>query len=210
MNGLNVEKAKGIRVKFVIVGDKEVGKTTIASNFTKETPHSNQSLGIDKYKAKYIKNDEIFVFEIVDIQSEGFLQQIKEEYNKANFVLVVFDLTNRESFLSINNWITHCNSSDNQNIEIILVGNKNDLIERRQVSQDEATRLAKTNKMKYYEISAMNKEGIEPIFKNAFNEFYGSIEDMFDLNDSNLIKISENMNIINFFNDNDVQCFCWC
>ena len=210
MDGLNVEKAKGIRVKFVIVGNKEVGKTTIASNFTKETPHSNNSLGIDKYKAKYIKLGEIFVFEIVDTQSEGFLQQIKDEYNKANFVLVVFDLTNRESFLSIDNWITHCHSSDNENMELILVGNKNDLVENRQVSQDEATRLAKTNKIKYYEISASNNEGIEPIFKKAFNEFYGGIEDMFDLNDSNLIKISENMNIINFFNDENVQSYCWC
>ena len=210
MNDLHVEKAKGIRVKFVIVGDKEVGKTTIALNFTKETPHSNKSLGLEKYKAKYIKNDEIFVFEIVDTQSEGFLQQIKEEYNKANFVLVVFDLTNRESFLSINKWITLCHSSDNQNMEIILVGNKNDLIENRQVSRDEATRLAKTNKIKYYEISASNSEDIEPIFKKAFYQFYESIEDMFDLNDSNLIKFSENMNLINFFNDEDVKSYCWC
>ena len=90
MSTLNVEKAKGIRVKFVIVGDKEVGKTTLASNFTKETPHSNRSFGIETYKAKYIKNDEIFVFEIADTQSDGFLKQIKGEYNKANFVLIVF------------------------------------------------------------------------------------------------------------------------
>jgi GTPase SAR1 family protein len=65
MSTLNVEKAKGIRVKFVIVGDKEVGKTTLASNFTKETPHSNTSFGIETYKAKYIKNDEIFVLQFL-------------------------------------------------------------------------------------------------------------------------------------------------
>ena len=196
---------KGLRIKFTIVGDKSVGKTTIARKFGKKTPERN--IGIETYKVNYKKNEEFFIFEIVLMPSEGFPLS---EFEKSNFVVIVFDITNRNSFFTVNNFINICNDSENKNINLILVGNKKDLELSREVTTEEAKKLAKKNGMKFYEISALNEIEVEKIFKDGFNDFYESIEDMFDFNDNNITKVGDSININNIFYDNDLKkgC-CW-
>ena len=196
---------KGLRIKFTIVGDKSVGKTTIARKFGKKTQERN--IGIETYKVNYKKNEEFFIFEIVDMPSEGFPLS---EFEKSNFVVIVFDITNRKSFFTVNNFINICNDSENKNINLILVGNKKDLELSREVTTEEAKKLAKKNGMQFYEISALNEIEVEKIFKDGFNDFYESIEDMFDFNDNNITKVGDSININNIFYDNDLKrgC-CW-
>ena len=87
--------------------------------------------------------------------------------------MIVFDLTNKESFLSVNKWINHVLSAQNKNnnIKLVLIGNKRDLEVNRQVSKEEANKLAEANSMKYYEISAFNEEEVKLIFEDGFKLF---------------------------------------
>ena len=73
---------------------------------------------------------------------EGFRSIIRAYYRGAAGGLLVFDLTNYKSFKQIGGWLDEVKRSANPNIEMVLVGNKADLEERRQVSEDEATALA--------------------------------------------------------------------
>ena len=125
----------------------------------------------------------IKILKIIDTASDKkFLDEIKSESENANFVLVVFDVTNKDSFLSLNHWINHCRSSGNERINFIIVGNKNDLITKRKVTEEEANSFAKNNGMKYYDISAFNKEEVKKTFNEAFDSFH---QEFLESNDPN-------------------------
>ncbi len=171
-----INEEQGYRVKFVIVGDIKVGKTNI---FNRYVYHKNEF----EYKPTIGTNDNddiniqteknIFVLKIRDISGMNeFIPTLKRECENANFVLVVFDVTNKDSFLSLNNWINHCRSSGNEKINFIIVGNKNDLINKRKVTEEEANSFAESNGMKYYDISAFNEEEVKKIFDEAFDSFH--------------------------------------
>ena len=70
------------------------------------------------------------------------MRNLKREFVNTGFVLVVFDITNKDSFLSVENGVKHCSSSGKNDINFILVGNKIDLEEERKISLDEATSFA--------------------------------------------------------------------
>ena len=199
------------RIKFTLIGEKEVGKTTIIKNFLKELPNTDK--GINSYKAKFERNKETFIFKLIDTPSEErFLQFIKSEYDTTNFALIIFDITNKESFLSVNKWINHVRSSDNKDIELILIGNKKDLEKNRQVSKEEAIELAEKQKMKYYEISALKEEEIDPIFKTAFNEFLEKLktedEDKDNAENARLTLVNNSKNINKNFDEKKKNCCC--
>ena len=170
------EKTKGIRIKFVLIGDIKVGKTSIFKNYVnhKIIKEYNPTIGIDENKIMIEKNQKTFVLKIEDTSgNEKFLNEIKSHYDTTNIILIVFDLTNKESFLSVNKWINHVLSTQNKNnnIKLILIGNKRDLEINRQVSKEEANKLAEANSMKYYEISAFNEEEVKLIFEDGFKLF---------------------------------------
>ena len=170
------EKTKGIRIKFVLIGDIKVGKTSIFNNYVnhKIIKEYNPTIGIDENKIMIEKNQKTFVLKIEDTSgNEKFLNEIKSHYDTTNIILIVFDLTNKESFLSVNKWINHVLSAQNKNnnIKLVLIGNKRDLEVNRQVSKEEANKLAEANSMKYYEISAFNEEEVKLIFEDGFKLF---------------------------------------
>ena len=152
-----------LRIKFTIVGDKKVGKTTLATKFGKTTPENN--IGLETFKVNYQKEGDIFIFEIIDTPSEGYLLSIEDEIEKSNFVIIIFDITNRDSFISVNIWINICNKSKNKNINLILVGNKKNIELDRKVTTEETKKVTKKNAMKFYEISAYNEIEVGKIFK---------------------------------------------
>ena len=169
------DKEEGYSVKFVLVGDSEVGKTNIVNLYVdhKNEPEYTKTLATEYKNIIFTLNEDTFKLKIVDTSGDKkFLDFIKDAYENANFVIIVFDVTNKNSFLSVNKWIKHCRSSKNENIKFILVGNKNDLEEERKISQYEASSFAEKNGMIYYDISAFKEEDVRRIFDEAFNSFY--------------------------------------
>ena len=180
---LNDETVEGYRIKFVLIGDKKVGKTTIVNHYTnnKVIQEYNETPETKLYKAKAKINEKDFIIKIIDTPSnKQFLNIIKGEYQNANYILIVFDLTNRETFLSLNNWINHCRSVQNQNMDLILIGNKSDLNQERAVSAGEAKIFASENDITYYEISAYNKNEIIKIFDNAISKLFNKINENYN------------------------------
>ena len=151
------EKPKtGTRIKFVIVGDKKVGKTTIVNHYTKNKikREYQETIGKEIYKGIAKINQKNYIIKIIDVpNNKQFLDIIKKEYENSICALIVFDITNRDSFLSLNDWINHCRSSQNKNLDLILIGNKSDLNQNRVVSMEEAIKFATDNNINYFEIS---------------------------------------------------------
>ena len=181
---LNDEIIIGYRIKFVIIGDKKVGKTTLVNLYTKNKVIRDykETTSIEIYKAKSKINKKDFIIKIIDTpNNKQFLNIIKDEYKNTNYILIIFDLTNRETFLSLNEWINHCRSVQNQNIDLILIGNKSDLNQDRVVSTEEAKKFASDNNIKYFEISAHNINDINNLFNDAISDLFNKFND--DYND---------------------------
>ena len=213
---LNDETIKGYRIKFVLIGDKKVGKTTIVNYYTnnKVIQEYNETPETKLYKANAKINNKDFIIKIIDTPSnKQFLNIIKGEYQNANYILIVFDLTNRETFLSLNEWINHCRSVQNQNMDLILIGNKSDLNQNRVVSTEEAKKFASDNNIEYFETSAYNKDDIKNIFDNAISGLFKKINDDYNTLSSTTIFGFEqgsrlSITINNENNRNNKKCCC--
>jgi small GTP-binding protein len=114
------------------------------------------------------KGNEIIKVTIYDTAGqERFNYLIKNYYKGTNGVLLIFDITNRDSFNKIDFWLQDLrdNADNIDNIFIYLIGNKIDLEEKRQVSFEEANEYANKKNMKYLEVSAKTGQNIKKLFE---------------------------------------------
>ena len=120
-------------------------------------------------------------------------------YKNSSCAFIVYDITEKESYNHIESWITECKKIAPETALLVLIGNKNDLNESREISYDEGLNMAEKNKMLFFETSAKNGENIEKIFKESVEHIFKNIkEGKYDLShDACGIKISKNVKNIN-------------
>ena len=157
-------------LKILTLGAQNVGKTNIIFRYSDNQflERINSTIGID-FKTKMIKKgNEIIKVTIYDTAGqERFNYLIKNYYKGTNGVLLIFDITNRDSFNKIDFWLQDLrdNADNIDNIFIYLIGNKIDLEEKRQVSFEEANEYANKKNMKYLEVSAKTGQNIKKLFE---------------------------------------------
>ena len=156
-------------LKILTLGDQNVGKTNIILRYTENQFHEkiNSTICID-FKTKLIKKgNEIIKLTLYDTAGqERFNNLIKNYYKGTNGVLLVYDITNRDTFKKIDFWLKDLfdNADDKDNLFIYLIGNKNDLADKRQVSEEEAKGYADENNLPYIEVSAKTGNNIKKLF----------------------------------------------
>ena len=171
-------------IKFLIIGDKKVGKTSIINRFVYDKfDQGYDATNIINDQKYNVSNKPNLIIKIVDTPGDKqFLNSIINELDKTRFVLIVFDITNKDSFDSVNVWIDKCNLKNQDNLSLILVGNKLDLEQEqgRKVTKQEAKLFAEKNNMEYYETSALTKVNIHNIFNHCSNIYFQNIKNDFD------------------------------
>jgi len=213
------DKKNYYSIKFIIIGDTGVGKTQIVYRYTKGEFNDaiESTLGTD-FSSKNIKiNDKIFHLELWDTAGMETFKAIRQNYYKnAACAIIVYDITNKSSFESIDKWIKECDMySYNDNLIMILVGNKTDLSDEREVTEEEGKSLIKNDNMEFFESSALNGYNINEIFKNATLKIYNIIKDGIENKEykgiteeriKNKLDIDENISVgINLDNQNQNQ-----
>lgn len=152
--------------KCVAVGDGGCGKTAVVVRFSRGFFQENYKLTIGvefAVKNIQVQNQEVKL-QIWDTGGQERFQYVRPLYYKgAMGCIVLFDLTNRESFDHIPKWINEV-KKEAGNIPILLVGNKSDLVHDRIIKRQEAEELAKDLKLYYVESSAKSGHGIQDIF----------------------------------------------
>ena len=152
-------------IKILTLGYTDVGKTSILLRFTKNTFHDKyvSTIGIDfKGRTLTLGNNTIVKVVVYDTAGqERYKGLVKSFYKKADGILLTFDLCNKESFDKLDFWVKELKEYTGlQDLYIVLVGNKNDKKEERQISYEEAKEYAKKNNFEgYYEVSAKLDEG---------------------------------------------------
>ena len=105
---------------------------------------------------------------------ERFKNITASYYRGGNGVLVVYDITDRESFENLNSWLIEIEKNANKNVYKLLIGNKCDLEEKRKVSYQEGKEFASSNGMQFIETSAKTDTKVKDAFEMLTQEIIKS------------------------------------
>lgn len=163
-------------VKILTLGDTSVGKTSIILRYTKvQFPKKALStIGVD-FRSRIVKienNKKAKVLLWDTAGQERFRNVASNYYNGTDCVFLVFDITKIDTLSILSFWIEQLKEKKKiEDICMILVGNKSDMKGQRQVNQQDIDSfLLQYPQMKYYEVSALNNEGIDDLFDYAVKE----------------------------------------
>ena len=128
--------------------------------------------------AKNVKiNDREIRVQIWDTAGQEAFRSITRSYYKnSTCALIVYDITNKKSFLNVASWLNECREMCYKDILVVLVGNKTDLDSKRAVSTEEGQKFANDNGLMFFESSAQNGTNIEEIFTSAITDLVTRLE----------------------------------
>ena len=153
--------------KLLLVGDSGVGKSSILSRYVDElyTEEFISTVGVD-FKIKTIDiHNQVCKIQVWDTAGQERFKSITSVYYKgANGCIVVYDITNKDSFDHVHNWLTELETYAPIGIPILLVGNKSDMTKDRMVSEEDGIQLAKDYNLDFVETSAKKNDNIDTAF----------------------------------------------
>ena len=157
-------------VKYIIVGDSSVGKSNILLRFSRNVfdPGHQATLGIEFANKHILYNNIDYLVQVWDTAGQENFRSVTRAYYKASAVaMVVYDITNEESFKNIQSWIKDCKDLAPKTVQMVLIGNKSDLEESRVITKERGEELARENRMMFFETSALNGNGVEEAFQKS-------------------------------------------
>lgn len=161
--------------KIVIIGDSAVGKSNILSRYTKDyfDLDSKSTVGVELSTKLYKKKDTIISVNLWDTAGQERFASITSAYYKgANGALIVYDITRRYTFESVDKWYREMTGICGKNLVIFLVGNKCDLTEKRQISIEEGKEKASMLGINFIETSALSSIGVNEVFRKSVLEMF--------------------------------------
>jgi len=165
--------------KYIVVGNAFVGKSNIIYRFVQGKFNENYKATINlDFSYKNLKiGDKIYRVQLWDTVGQEEFQSISRGYYKSGVcALVVYDITNRESFNNVSTWVEECKNNGPSTISLVLVGNKIDLEDKRQITYEEGEDYANQNNMQFFETSALNGSNIDKMFNDNVESIIRKIE----------------------------------
>ena len=163
--------------KLLFLGDIKVGKTYIINRFIYDSFNTNYepTLGIDFYSKTLRLEDKTVKLQIWEIGGQEKLRSLIPNYIRdSSMVVVVFDVTNKQSFYNCDKWVETIRCDRGSEVVIVILGNQIDEAEERVVSVDEAVAKAASLEVMYFETSANTGENIELFFNQVDTILYGN------------------------------------
>uniref|UniRef100_A0A1B6DII9 Uncharacterized protein n=1 Tax=Clastoptera arizonana TaxID=38151 RepID=A0A1B6DII9_9HEMI len=161
---------KTVEGKVVVLGAQGVGKTSMVVRYIGKmfSHHISPTIGASFFTCKINVEDVRVKLQVWDTAGqERFRSMAPMYYRSANAALLVFDITQYFTFTSIKSWIKELQRNVEEPLVLCVVGNKIDLENQRKVSRDEALEYTSSIGGTYYEVSALNDQGIEEVFLNT-------------------------------------------
>ena len=171
--------------KFIIVGDSGVGKSCILMRFCQGsfTARHDVTIGVE-FASRIVQVEEGIncKLQVWDTAGqEAFKSITRSYYRGAICCCLVYDITRRNSFDSIAQWLEDVQEYSYNRMQIILIGNKSDLENQREVSTEEGVRFANKNDLIFFETSALTASHIEDTFlRAAADVFQGILTQRYD------------------------------
>ena len=196
--------------KIVLIGDSNVGKTNILSKYLQNefNPDSKATVGVE-FGSKTINiNNNVIKAQIWDTAGTEKYRSITNAYYKgAKGAFVVYDISRKASFNNIDKWLFDLKNNGDENINIVIIGNKIDLENQREVTNEEGEKKAIINKASFIETSAKNGDNIEKAFnlmiENVYENFKKENENKENIDSEELNK-EKTLNL-NSNNENQIK-----
>jgi len=164
---------KKVLLKIIILGESGVGKTALLQKYVmgKFIEEHKATIGADFLTKEITVEDKSVTLQIWDTAGQERFQSLGNVfYRGADACVLVYDIEKEETFQKIEEWKTNflsqASPDDPSNFPFLLCGNKCDLESTRQVTPIQGQRYAESNKMQFYETSALNGQNIDKAIRD--------------------------------------------
>ncbi|AFZ79508.1 Ras family Rab small GTP-binding protein [Theileria equi strain WA] len=194
--------------KIILLGDATVGKSHMLCQYIKGTvpSQSKATIGVEfATRTVPLASGGTVKAQIWDTAGQERYRSITSaHYRRAVGALLVYDITNRQSFHNCRKWLKELRNAADDDIIITLVGNKVDLVERdeslRQVHVEQAAKFASENNLTFYEASAVTSYNVKRIFEHL-------LQDVHDVKSRVDPEVEDKVEYIhNLSRNNDIGC----
>ena len=163
-------------VKVVTIGDSGSGKTSLIHRFVNGAPLEDSAitLGVEFSSKHFVKEDgKVIRAQFWDTAGNDRYHALTSSYFRgAVAAAVVYDISNFQSFKNVSFWLKEIKAKCNENIVIILIGNKSDLDGERQIDRSKAAAYAEKHSIAFMETSARDGTDVNTSFEMVVNEVY--------------------------------------
>ncbi|KAI9270489.1 GTP-binding protein ryh1 [Phascolomyces articulosus] len=156
------------KFKLVFLGEQSVGKTSLITRFMYDTFDNTYqaTIGIDFLSKTMYLEDRTVRLQLWDTAGqERFRSLIPSYIRDSSVAVVVYDISNRNSFVNTEKWIDDVRAERGNEVIIVLVGNKTDLNDKRQVTLEEGEKKAKDYNVMFIETSAKAGHNVKTLFR---------------------------------------------
>lgn len=163
-----------VGLKAIVIGDSGVGKTSILTYIYDQDrifdPHHQPTVGTDfiSYSPKNKGETQLYFWDTAG--QEIYKAITRPYYRNSSCILLVYDITKRSSFDNLNNWLTDAIENAPTNANKFLVGNKSDLENERQISNEEGEKFALLHEMIFKETSAKNGKNVLDLANECYEK----------------------------------------
>ena len=201
--------------KIIVLGDCAVGKSNILSKYSKNifNKSSKSTIGVELITKFFKYEDKIIKINIWDTAGqERYTSMITTYYKGAKGALLVYDITRRNTFDNIDNWLKELITINSNNISVCLIGNKSDLSLLRQVEKEKAQEKANKYGIQFYETSALDSSNIKYAIEELIKDIYIKTKNGLYNNGDKNYRFGLELNSQNYNNgaqgDDDSICGC--
>ena len=194
--------------KIVLIGDTSVGKSCLLTRFADDqfTENYVTTIGVDFRFKTMIVMDKIIKVQVWDTAGQERYRSITNTYYRgAKGILIVFDLTNPESFNNIENWINEVTVFTGKDVIIMCLGNKSDL--KKEINKNTIDEFKKKTKLEIINVSAKTGDRVEDAFKHIIELLIKKNNDKKEENNSISLTPSTNNNTTPI-NENKKESCC--
>ena len=168
-------------IPLMLLGDGQVGKTSLTKRLTGNVFEDSQLTTIGK--ESYVYQTQLHGYDLKmkiwdTAGQERFKSMSVNVIKNVEGLILTYSIASRESFQNLDSWLKQLNDADDISKKpIIIVGNKSDLEDSREVSTDEGREFADKHGYHFYETSAKTAEHVKEAFDDIFEQLYKLFED---------------------------------
>ena len=195
--------------KIVLVGDSGVGKTNLLLRYLKNefNTQTKATVGVEFGNTKVQIDNALIKAQIWDTAGQERYRSITSAYYKgAHGALIVYDITRKDSFDSVEKWLSDLKNNGEEKMVIMAIGNKCDMVNERVISTEEGEAKAQRNNIAFLETSALNATNVAKAFDELIQKLYVAFKKDFEENDED--DVGENANTIEIRTGNSKKEQC--